>query len=73
MRTRRWQRIWMALLIACCAQQLGLAAPAVPPPPSIRHLRLCDASAAVALDIDRVVVADDERNSQGEEQKRRRR
>ena len=61
---RRMRRSRAALFFVCCAQPLVLAAPLPAAPPSTaRHAGLCDASAAVALDRDRFVVADDERNT----------
>ena len=69
----RWAG-WLGLLLACYTTLVAVAAPALAAAPAgapaaahtlsaFRYVGLCDASAAVALDTDRFVVADDERNT----------
>ena len=53
-----------ALLLVCCAAQLALGrSQELPVSTSVFYAGLCDASAAVAIDDNRFVVADDERNT----------
>lgn len=52
----------MRLNVAALALVLGLA-PAILSAEEFSYRGICDASAAVALDVDHFVVADDEKNT----------